>query len=235
MVYVPHLRVTASGRRGAEEEWSTGFRMLARGSLGGVPVVTPEALSTTAEAIIEPVTAAFRAFHVGGVQAQMGTQTFLDRVTITPIGINGRKLPDSVTAIGEGSEFNLPAVGANASTAGVPFQCATVLSLLTDVPQGPAAKGRMYAPVAQIVTVTTGQMNLEFSQDLLDRGVALVNACNAADPDPGAASVEVAIFADNLLATYKTVVGLRCGRVPDTVRRRRNHLAEQYLSAPLVP
>ena len=235
MVYVPHLRVTASGRRGAEEEWSTGFRMLARGSLGGIPVVTAGALSDAAEAIIEPVTAAFRAFHVGGATAQMGTMTYLDRVTITPIGVNGRKLPDAVTAIGEGSEFSLPAGGPNALTAQTPFQCATVLSLRTDVPQGPAAKGRMYAPVAASVAINTGQMPEAFSQDLLDRGVTLINACNAADPDPGAASVEVAIFADNLLASYKTVVGLRCGRVPDTVRRRRNHLAEQYLSAPLVP
>jgi hypothetical protein len=143
----------------------------------------------------------------------------LRRVKIAAIGADGRY---------DGAPWESPALsipgGGGTSTA--PFQIARVVTL--DTPAFPRNSGRMYLPVPSSTPATDGRYAQAQALAVATKTASFLSGVNSLD---GAHRVVVPTIKGDLLTVNK----VRCGRVPDTQRRRRNNLLEEYSSMPVTP
>lgn len=109
----------------------------------------------------------------------------------------------------------------------VPLQTALCVSLSTARP-GPTGKGRFFLPwPALSLDADDKRIPIVQAQSALDQAVQLVRgAGDILGEDPVVVSSK---------GYVSTVTGLKVGRVPDTMRSRREDLVESYLLAPLRP
>lgn len=203
----PHLRVTWFGDAWAQqEEWSTGLR------LDGTTLPTPSQL--------EALDTAFAILFSGPGVAPANGVRYLG-VKVAPQDVNGK-----YGAEGQAVEYIRPApLTANFGT-GLP-QATMVATLTTATPRGLANEGRMYLPATVHRAAPDGRVVEGVATDLLS---AMQNFLPAVD---AVGIGQVTVFSATRAGAARDVTGVRIGRVVDTQRRRRNRIAELYVSGSL--
>lgn len=140
-----------------------------------------------------------------------------------PQDVNGR-YPDGQDAV---EWFRTTPYNGAASTGYA--QIAMVLSLRTARTRGYASNGRMYWPNAQAIGQADGRWSAAIAGAAAAAGAQLIAAI--ADSGMGTPAVMSAVGAGRT----EPITGVRVGRVPDTQRRRRDALAEEYTETVVVP
>lgn len=123
--------------------------------------------------------------------------------------------------------YTSPIAGINSAV--IAPQLAVVATLRTAIPRGRASKGRMYLPPTQAIgTLVAGDGRSSAAQALTQaNGVkALIVALNATYASEGGGIVGVA--SDAGTGAFQAVTEVSVGRVPDTIRSRRNKQDEDY-------
>ena len=107
-------------------------------------------------------------------------------------------------------------------------QASLACTLTTQRTRGRGARGRFYPPPQGFPIGANGRIGAGEASGTMAAHVALIGAINGAGAGP--VSVGSSLGAGSLLP----VNGIRLGKVVDTQRRRRNAIAEEYVSAPLA-
>lgn len=214
MPYAPHFRVSALGRIGnGAERFSYGINV--QGS--GDPRAT--------EAGWTDVAGDIKTFHTS-VGAGIAAHCVLESVKVASIGPDGKYLHDAL-------EIAITGGAGSGNGGGVfPPQIALSVSLLTNR-RGPGGRGRLYLPCPTYNVDATNGFQISAGaaglvatavRDLLNNirnAPGLDNVNNSLDPLPVVASTK---------GTNTEIIGVRVGRVLDTIRSRRGALAENYTS-----
>lgn len=190
--------------------------------------VTGTPMPAVSQALLDAVAASVAAWW-----PRSGTSvdpSLLNINKLTGIKLNridsGGHYQDSVTME---KTYPTPISGAGSPYA-APSQLATVVTLRTAVERGKASKGRMYFPLMagfQAVgtdgrAIPADALRAANAVKTLIDGINLDYAGGAGGGVGGRAIVASAIGA----GTIREVTGTSCGRVVDTMRSRRNKLAE---------
>lgn len=115
----------------------------------------------------------------------------------------------------------LPGTSPNATANAGPPQCTVALSLTTSLSRGPAHLGRVFPPTAALVDVT-GRVGTGQTPGMASAFKDLIIALNTANTG------KVVVYSGTRGQWVQQVLGVRCGRVVDTQRRRRRNLLEEY-------
>lgn len=115
------------------------------------------------------------------------------------------------------SPGTIPHVSANP---GLP-QATVAMSLTTALARGLAHQGRVYPPTC-VAVQADGRMAADLSTQMMSSFKTLILALNAANAG------KVVIFSGVRGLWWQQVLGVKCGRVVDTQRRRRRNLIESY-------
>lgn len=110
-------------------------------------------------------------------------------------------------------------IGTNQS---MPAQIAVVISLRTARPRGRASNGRMYIPALPQLEANTGKFSVATALDIATAAAEMLTAIGAA------LSTQCVVGSAVGTGLLENVTGVRVGRVPDTQRRRREGLVEDY-------
>jgi len=163
-------------------------------------------------------------YHTGS-DMSLNSRCVLELVKFADVGTDGRYLSPPL-------EFPIEDGGGDTSaTYRYPFQVAAVMSF-AQVGVIHPARGRWYVPAPMFAMQTDGRISLENAQQWNDATAILIGA------------IGQRFFDDDdythwwpVVASRKTAVGnaqiveVKTGRVLDTQRRRRNALAEGYVSS----
>lgn len=214
-------RVTFSGTMflGAEE-WSTGFWLGEEGLDATVPS------QEGADALL----ALWRTFFEHA-NTRIADDYLTTQVKVAHINTNGTTDSENVVYAYPATELN----GA-ATTAAYPPQCSLVVTLQSDRPRGLASKGRMYLPGYCANIGTGGKITTTDRDQVAVTMETFFNAVRAhADipDDPILAAKGIGLFPE-LTAQNDYIETIKVGDVIDTQRRRRNGLAEAYITKTLV-
>jgi hypothetical protein len=155
---------------------------------------------------------------------RMGTDVVLTNVKVSHVLATGH-----VATRGDGSYVQGESVvewtGVGAPQA-MPLQTALCVSLTTARP-GPTGKGRFFLPwPAFAVSAITKSLSVDDAGTIAADAVAFLNHC-----------ATIMTFAPQVVSSkgyMSEVTGVRVGRVPDTMRSRREDLPEGYVSLPLA-
>lgn len=201
------------------DTFATGLSIRASGG-GGMSAVTPAQLAAVAL-----IAGAWWDDAVGSIAIRIAAQAKLTGIKLNRIGPDG-KYADSTTME---HTYATPIAGGG-TTANIPAQLATVVTLRTAIERGKASKGRMYLPVLQGFQ-TVGSDGRATVADALQaaNGVKLfIDQLNLeyASPTGGGTPGHVAVMSNVGSGAAQDVTGTSCGRVTDTMRSRRNKLAE---------
>lgn len=215
MAYVNHIYVAIGGRLGTNEEWQTGFRLVSDDYANAQEQIDRAAEYTSD---IQPAVLDWW----DAVAPALSGAAHFDFLKVNAIGPDGRYLspttnatfwpPDEPNHVGMGAPF--------------PFQVSLVMSLETAFVRGRAARGRMYLPIANSsIDPGTGQITTSAPETLATATAALFTDI---DDNPGLdlANTRVAIVSS--LGPFNDVTAVKAGKVPDTQRRRRASLVENY-------
>jgi len=157
-------------------------------------------------------------------------------VKVSSVGTDGKS--DSQDTIYSAFAGNCKGV----ATTFFPPQIALAATLVSTTPRGVGSKGRMYLPgVAMAVeyngTILTGAVN-----GLRDQMVTFLNAVNSSNATPnvvvnashGSVNKDGTPKIGGKAPITKAVRTVKIGNVYDTQRRRRNGIAESYVSGALA-
>jgi hypothetical protein len=108
-----------------------------------------------------------------------------------------------------------------------PNQVTLAVSTLTPVTRGPAHRGRFYLPMPTAPVQVDGLITANNANSIRIAADAFIAELNAVDPNQWFAAV---FSRKNPGAAHRQIVGTEVGRVLDTQRRRRNALAEAYVT-----
>lgn len=182
------------------------------------------------------VTDAIEAFWggVGGTFVQITQQAFITSYKLNAIGTDGK-----YASSGPGNEVLLGAGFPGSGAFSPPSQIATVVTLRTAAERGLASKGRMYLPACagyvsmnadgQAATADATRVANATRQFFMD-----INAAYAAARSGDEALGRVGVASDKGAGMFRAVTNVAAGRVPDTMRSRRNKLDEDpFVSAAL--
>lgn len=199
-----------SGKLPGAEIFSCGLRMKSLALGAGRQPTGPE--------LAQAVTAV-KAFHTA-VNSQISARALLNSVKLNHLGVDGRySSPNTNEAV----FADLGGAGAANSTPA--NQIAVVVSTITGVSRGLAHRGRFYAPIPCFPVADDGRFSPNNMLDLKATANTLVTALNAIT-----AEYQVAVMSRKTGgATSRNVTGIEIGLVPDTQRRRRNNLVEDYV------
>lgn len=216
-------RVTISGTAfSGAEEWSTGF------NVGEVDADATMPTQAQANAYRD----AWRAFHIHQ-NSWMSDRFASTLVKVSSIGVDGKSnAADTVFA-----DFPVETKGAKAEA--FPPQVSLVATLQGLDPRGVASKGRMYLPGAIAGLTTDGHLDTQRRNELHAQFLIFLKAVNAFEgtpnfimlASPGSLNKDGTPRIGGSGPKNSIVQSLKIGNVYDTQRRRRNGLAEQYLSA----
>lgn len=203
-----HLYVQWGGKLPGAEQWSCGLRMRKEG-MGAVD---------SGAGLLVGVAAAIATFHAD-TGAHISSHAKLSFVKCNAIGLDGRYIGD-----GTNEAVYPDLAGAWTGLPKFPNQVAWGVSLLTGFSRGPAHRGRFYLPLPSADLGDDGRFSVAHSDELRETVTELITALNAVDPD-----YEVAVFSRKSgAAGNRRVTAAEVGRVPDTQRRRRRSLVEDY-------
>lgn len=155
---------------------------------------------------------------------QLAPQARLEFVKMNPINEDGHyQRPNTF-------QTSFAPISGGGSSGRVPNQISLVVTLLTNVSRGPASKGRFYLPMPNLPMDNEEGLYLQANVDQV-RDVTKTFLESIADV-PGAdfvGSAEPAVMSrkDGAPAS-REVKQVSVGRAPDTQRRRRRNLKENY-------
>lgn len=212
-----HMLLAAHGALPSGEVWSCGFRTV------GAPGYTP-----TQDGLEAAALSAANAWRVFQNTASNGwaTGVTLDGVTARAINTAG-----VTTVLAERS----PTAAAGAGTTLIlPNQCAVVATLITTKP-GRTGKGRIYLPLLGGGVGSGGRMSSTFCTTIANGVKTIITSINTglASAFPGAgATIVVGVQSQKIVGGggQPAVTGVRVGDIVDTQRRRRDSIAEAYIS-----
>lgn len=212
----PHLRVTWFGDAwNSVEEWSTGLRIDGE--------TMPDATQMTA------LDTAFNALYVNTALGTSGGTRYLGLKVApqTEDGLYG----DGVNSL----EKIRVTPTAGPGLVGVP-QNTIAATLTTALSRGLANEGRMYLPCTNHKAAVDGRITIVQAEAIRAAMITFLDAVN----DVGIGRITVYSRGRKEGGTYgpgaaHAVTGVRIGRVIDTQRRRRNHLAEEYVTGVISP
>ena len=212
---MPYNKVIISGTLAGGEIWSCG--MAFQGDGQAVPVISEfEELQEWATGIV--------AINSGQVvtddlHALMSDVCAVTQVRTEAVSDTG----DVLMAATAAPSAPMPGIG----SAKMPFQTSLVFSLDTGRP-GRSYAGRVYWPaIGAGIDGETARVTATNAGNYLDAFVALLNGITAAAPT--GATIYPAVASTRLGITTR-VTTVRVGNVLDTQRRRRDSLAEVYVS-----
>lgn len=222
MVYAHKVnRVTLSGTMfGGAEEWSTGFYMGEESADADVPT----------QAMVDAIVTAWSAYfqHAG---ADISNQYVFTQAKVARFGTDGNTELSNVF-------YGIPGstIDGDEATIKLPSQCTLVVTLTSDRVRGKASKGRMFLPGIATMPDATGRLTSGQVTTNIAQLKVFFDALNAHADVPN--KVILAAKWSGLLginpAQNDYVTGLKLGTVIDTQRRRRNDLAEAYVTSALA-
>lgn len=218
-------RVTISGTSfGGAEEWSTGFNV---GEVDADATMPTQAQANAYRDL-------WRTFFTHH-DAYISNRWESTLVKVSSIGVDGKSnAADTIFA-----DFPVPAVGATADS--FPPQVSLVASLLGVDPRGVASKGRMYLPGVAAGLDGTGHIPQNNRNEIHAKFAAFLDGVNSdvSTPNvvmlssPGSVNKDGTPKVGGSGPKNSRVASMKLGNVYDTQRRRRNGLAEQYVSTPI--
>lgn len=221
--WVNHYRVTAIGHLGAidADQFSYGFNM--KGQQPGA-----NWNNETGRAEWLRVADLLRDFHIAAA-TQISNKAVLTKVKVAQIsaGVGGLGGPGG-KYIGTSEEYAYNAPGGAAG--GLDFilpQSALAVSLVTGL-NTPRGRGRFYIPMPVVTVQPNDEFRIALANAESTRGTlaALITAVNDWPGVDALNSPEVHVVSSWGISTR--VSGVRVGRIVDTIRSRRNKLAENY-------
>jgi len=217
-----HYLLTFGGGLLGGEEWQCGLRFRQTGG-GSSPSEQIDNSSISLSDIYDDIAAL-----ISNTSQGFPAATSLNWVKLAAIKTDGYYATDP--------QIHSPATPAvGASVAFVPNQIAMVASLWTGVSLGTGNRGRIYLPAPAQDVGTDGRWVLSLATGLVTRVRDMINAVNG-EISTIAVPTEPAIMASvtaHQAGSEKAVTTVRIGRVPDTQRRRRTDLDEDYQEATL--
>lgn len=227
MVYSPHGKIVLQGEFGengspAVEQWSASMSYDVVGpDVGAMPATLPEDT-------LEAIAAAWRTFFTAPNGGDGSAAMFDSSVTLSQVCYYRADGLGHATG-GQWQRHFLTPVARGASTIGNrwPLQIASVISLDAGGPRG-GRFGRFYLPP---ITNSIGA-DFRWSQAVCTSlatkartALTAVNTALSADID---GDVELVVASGRGFGENRPVRFVRAGRVPDTMRSRRESLAEEY-------
>lgn len=212
-----HIRCTWSGIFGQPgapiEEWSFSLSLPPDATVSGFSDLQIDGLAN-----------GMRTCYVSALNPQMPSDVHLTESRFAAVGANGKVLLRADGSYIQGINVQ-PSLGVTAP-AGIPLQTALCVSLVTARP-GPTGKGRFFLPFPGVaIEVATKTLNLSGATVMLDRCRDFLVAVNLlTEGDVSVVSTK---------GYLSTVIGLRVGLVPDTMRSRRGRIPEGYVSRGLA-
>lgn len=202
-------------------------------SLSIVPMTSDQAPAVS-DALLNAVATACSDFWAsgGGSNISITGSAILKGVKLNRI------LPDGHYAetVTKDKLYGTPFPGGGST--GHPPQLSVVATLRTAAERGLASKGRMYLPsitgFQQLQAdgrALVGTANLVVSNVILL--IRAINAAYASNGGPGGTTMRVGVASGTRGGQFREVTRVSCGRVPDTMRSRRNKQAEAPLEAPV--
>lgn len=203
-----HYRITFSGTFGAigapVEIWSWGLGLV----YGGADI--PVALAQTRAA-------AFQAAYAANIAPQMSGSVVLTRTRYSQHDEGGHVATTSDGAYRQGDDVTV-VPGGSLSTLKYPLQTSLVVSLST-ARAGATGKGRCFLPMVPKPLGTDFLLPQSDASAMADAFAGFLQAIYPEQGTPGVISSH---------GYGSTLTGIRVGRVPDTMRSRRNALLESY-------
>lgn len=200
---------------GTDEVAETGFH-------AGVvdPAFDPTGYLALGASVAGSLATAFIALRVNAAFSVPSWSVF-KYVKIAPIDTNGHYLGEPVIN---------NASSAGSATTGRSLQETAVFSLRSGQSLGFANRGRMYLP-HMTSAFTTNSYRYGTTSTMLTAGQTFFNACNTAlGSVTGFTQCRVLIASKKGVGATKRASSLWVGDMPDTQRRRRNRIAESYVS-----
>jgi len=221
MVYAHSVqRVTISGTcANGGEEWSTGF------FVGEASADASNPTQTFADAI----RTAWQTFFTSANSWVSGFY-LTNEIKISQLGTDGKTMLDNTIF----STYATPISGTKATPI-YPPQISLVATLQSSLSRGLAAKGRMYLPGIVAFIDGGGHISNTDATNIQTNLKTFLDAVNTAAP--AGSRVILASAGRGTAGTgarNEPVTRIRVGNVYDTQRRRRNQLAETYVSANLA-
>lgn len=221
---VPHVvyahkvnRVTLSGTMfGGAEEWSTGFWMGEESQDAQTPT----------QSYVDDILALWTTFFEAA-GSHINTQYVTTQAKVAHINTNGTT--DSANVV---YAFPSATVDGGVGTGTMAPQCSLVVTLLSDRPRGLASKGRMYLPGITAIVTSNGKISTTNRDTIATNMQTFFNGIRASaniPDDPILAAKGTGLFPE-LTAQNDYIESLKVGDVIDTQRRRRNGLAESYIT-----
>lgn len=213
--YAPHTRMVLSGTLGAlggsPERFTTSL------SLDGFG----DAFFTSQAARQQDMVADAKAFWADPRNG-IASRAKLDLVKFASIGVDGRYTRDPLI-------FEFAGVGGTAIGVDHPFQCSFAVTL-ESARRGPSGKGRMFLPLP-VFSIDGG--GLISGANALDVATSVAAFLNNIQNSPGFDGSGASVVIASSKGFLSPVIGVRAGRVVDTIRSRRTSLVEAY-SAPVA-
>jgi hypothetical protein len=209
-----HTRLTFEGHVGPSssavtERWSFSLHAVDDAAIVGATEVTLNALANSAAVAYD-----------ANIQPNMPNNCHFTRCKVASIGADGlyRTRADGSYIAGE---WEGTSTGGQAASS-MPLQVALCVSLVTPR-SGPTGKGRFFLPWPA-VSLDAGDRKIPTAQlqPIVDDCAAFLGALN------DLAGINVAVVSSKGYSS--DVTALRIGRVPDTLRSRREDVAEGYIT-----
>ena len=210
----PHVRVTFRGIFGSltniVEQWDFSVKTaMPAGALDG-------------PALVSRATAA-KAAYAGSIAQQMMKHVVLTETRYALTGADGKVLHFADGAFQQGIDHT-SIEGAVQDGGHMPLQSALVVSLGTARP-GATGRGRFYLPLQNPAMIDAGyRVQSNYATLVLASAVSLLHDINA---------IGSPVVINSSKGYNSVVTTLRVGLAPDTMRSRRESLAESYLASPV--
>lgn len=215
------LYITAVGQLGTaggagEEIFSFGFR-----ATGGLAFDAVTALGV----LDVPAVAVRVGQYFESVDLHLHQDAWLYKVKVAALGTNGLYLTEA-----EEAEPAIGGLNGNDVATRHPNQIALAISTGTATEIGRAVRGRFYLPLPASGINTNGLMDLARATSAASATASLFDDLNVLLQATPPEISELAIMSSVGAGTTKPITRVRCGRVMDTIRSRRNALQEEYSS-----
>ena len=206
--YEPHVLIAFGGPMAESKEiWSCSLRCQPRGG----PYTAAENQELAQGFVKDAI-----ATYIGNSSAPFIEDVQLSYVKVNNIAEDG-KYSDPTTSV---YYWDDPLPGGTGGRL-TPYQVSMVASL-TSPGRGPGTHGRWYQPPQVLGTMILGQVSGDYADTNLSVAQTLVESLKGVD----SFGYEVGIFSSK--GPWSIASTLRMGLVPDTQRRRRNALVEDY-------
>lgn len=166
--------------------------------------------------------------------ASISSYAKLDRVKVNLVDQNGRYVSSGAT-----EEYELPIQARGGSANGLqwPFQVSLAVTMRSARRRGPGSVGRFYPPLTSSPIGGDGRIGASEARRMADAAASLLAdmTAGAGGPLTGRGPLQVVNASAVGAGRFDPVTSVQVGRVPDTIRRRRSALAEDYQSATVSP